>query len=190
MSSTIIASLQIDRAELITALAALRKFLRRKKGIQAALTFDGGLFYIEAGGMSVMASASGEWRGQARVQSSLLIAYAGQLPPGDPLMVKVADSYFHLGSCRISCLWTAAEDDWVPRPTIRLPMDATLMQILTLRLHHSAEEIRQSALETQVGAAVKERDERLGRAARALEPLGVTWGDLEWLVEHALKRAE
>jgi len=71
-----------------------------------------------------------------------------------------------------------------------LPIDATLIDALTLSFRFNSQELRESGLSDRVQAAQQRADELVDRASKLLQPLEITRDELAWLVtEHFKKRA-
>jgi len=175
-------SLTVSRIELVEALKALKKFASKKGIGQAVLSFESGMLTIQLAGVVVRASASGSWDGEARMPGQVMSRMWRSVPDTDPVEIEVGDEHLKIGPLTISCI---CQPNDVPR--IHLPMNAPLPVVLCAALNHTSKEIACSGLADVVEKAEQKRDELTDRAYKALQPLGISYEDLEGFIQEHLQ---
>jgi hypothetical protein len=175
--------LKVNRKQLIDGLNLLRKAAKPKKTMEAVLSFEKGNFVVYVNGVSIEASAEGEFPGMIRIPAVQAITLAKVLPPEDPLTVSHDEERLFIGTFSMRCLWHNVE----PHP-IQLPIDPSLPILLGLRLKYTHEQIFQSGYSNPLDEAEHKRKLLITKAANALEPLGVERAEVEKLVDETVKR--
>lgn len=175
--------LNVNRTELIDGLNLLRKTAKPKKNMEAVLSFETGNFVVFVNGVSIEASAEGEFPGLARIPAAQAITLSKVLPPEDPLTIAHDENRLYIGTFSMPCEWDNVE----PHP-VQLPIDAPLPVLLGLRLKYTDQEIFQSGYSNPLDEAARKLKLLITKAANALEPLGVKRSDIEKLVDDTVKR--
>lgn len=176
--------LKVNRKDLIDGLNRLRKAAKPKKNMEAVLSFEKGNFTVFINGVSIDASATGEFPGLVRIDASKAVSLAKVLPPDDPLTIAHDEERLYIGTFSLRCTWHN-----VQAHPVQLPIDASLPLLLGLRLKFSNQEIFQSGYSNPVGEAEHKAKMLISKAANALEPLGVKRSDVEKLVDDAVRGA-
>jgi hypothetical protein len=176
--------LKVNRSELLDGLIRLKKAAKPKKNMEAVLSFERGNFVVFINGVSIDASASGEFPGLVRIDASKAINLAKALPSEDPLTIAHDEERLYIGTFSLGCTWHN-----VQLHPVQLPIDPPLPLLLGLRLKHSNQEIFQSGYSNPVGEAEHKARMLITKAANALEPLGVKRADIEKLVDDAVRAA-
>jgi hypothetical protein len=174
--------LKVNRAELISGLNLLRKTAKPKKNMEAVLSFEKGNFVVFVNGVSIEASAEGEFPGLARIPAAQAITLSKVLPPEDPLTIAHDEKELYIGTFSMPCAWSNVD----PHP-IQLPIDAPLPLLLGLRLKYTDQQVFQSGYSNPLGEAERKRKLLITKASNALEPLGVKRADVEKLVDEAVR---
>lgn len=175
--------LTVEKREFDAAFRLLKKLCKSRKNEEAVLSFDGACLHIELGGMTVTPAAKGSWGGQVRVSGHFILGLAKIPPAGDPVIFRVADGRFSLGSSSVACQW---QQPWLKQ--IELPMNPALGELLSLRFRYTQEEIVQSGLAAVVADAEAKTERKLTAALEALKEFHVIMPDLKALTEQALRR--
>jgi hypothetical protein len=175
--------LKVNRAELAEGLNLLRRTAKPKKNMEAILSYEDGCFTVEVNGASIGATAEGEFPGRARIGAMQAVNLSKVLPLADPLTIAVDGNRLYIDTFSMPCVWHST----VLNP-IRVPMDAPISILLGLEFKYSDQEIFQSGLSNPLSEARWKKKMLVGRAANALEPLGVTRADIEKLVDESLRR--
>lgn len=176
-------SLTVERQTLLKALQVLKKSATPQKDEKALLGFADGMLIINVTGMRASIAAEGEWPGEARVDAAMLLRMSRAVPPGDPVIISIADGTLAINTFHIACAWQDA--GWrVPF----LPRNPTLLDLLRLPYDAFPQEIEASGLGEAVQNAVKERNKRINQALAILSPLGVTLEDLLSIIENCIVR--
>jgi len=176
--------IKVNRKELLDGLIRLKKAAKPRKHMEAVLSFEKGNFVVFINGVSVEASATGEFPGLVRIDATKAINLAKVLPPDDPLTIAHDEERIYFGTFSLGCTWHN-----VQAHPVQLPIDAPLPLLLGLRLKYSDQEIFQSGYSNPLGEAEHKAKMLITKAANALEPLGVKRGDVEKLVGEAVKQA-
>lgn len=175
--------LKVNRKQLLDGLILLRKIAKPKKNMQAVFSYEKGNFIVFVNGVSIEASAEGEFPGLVRIPAAQAITLSKLLPPEDPLTIAHDEKRLYFGTFSMPCTWHNVE----PHP-VQLPIDPSLPMLLGLRLKYTHEEIFQSGYSNPLGEAEHKRKMLITKAANALEPLGVKRVDVEKLVDETVKR--
>jgi hypothetical protein len=175
--------LKVNRKELIDGLILLRKTAKPKKNMEAVFSFEKSNFVVFVNGVSIEASAEGEFPGLVRIPAAQAITLSKLLPPEDPLTIAHDEERLYIGTFSMPCTWHN-----VQAHPVQLPIDASLPMLLGLRLKHTDEEIFQSGYSNPLGEAEHKKKMLITKAANALEPLGVKRADVERLVDETVKR--
>ena len=175
--------LKVNRKHLIDGLNRLRKAAKPKKNMEAVLSFEKRNLVVFINGVSIDASATGEFPGLVRIDASKAINLAKVLPPDDPLTIAHDEERLYIGTFSLSCAWHN-----VQAHPVQLPIDAPLPLLLGLRLKYSDQEIFQSGYSNPLGDAEHKKKMLITKAANTLEPLGVKRADIEKLVDETVKR--
>lgn len=175
--------LKVIRKELLDGLILLRKTAKPKKNMQAVFSFEKGNFVVFVNGVSIEASAEGEFPGLIRIPAPQAITLSKLLPPEDPLTVAHDEQRLYIGTFSMPCTWHN-----VAAHPVQLPIDAPLPTLLGLRLKYTHEEIFQSGYSNPLSEAEHKRGMLITKAANALEPLGVKRADVEKLVDETVNR--
>ncbi len=175
--------LKVNRTQLINGLNLLRKTAKPKKNMEAVLTFEKGNLVVFVNGVSIDASAEGEFPGMIRIPATQAITLSKVLPPDSPLGIAHDEERLYIGTFSMPCVWHNVE----PNP-IQLPIDPPLTLLLGLRLKFTDKEIFQSGYSNPLGEAEHKRKMLITKAANALEPLGVKRAEVEKLVGETVKR--
>lgn len=176
--------LKVNRKELLDGLVRLKKAAKPKKNIEAGLSLEKGNFVVFINGVSIEASATGDFPGLVRMDASKAINLAKVLPPDDPLTIAHDEERLYIGTFSLSCAWHN-----VQAHPVQLPIDAPLPLMLDLRLKYSDQEIFQSGYSNPLGEAEHKAKMLITKAANTLEPLGVKRADVEKVVAEAVNQA-
>jgi len=141
MTDNEMAKLLIPRDDLLKLSRILLKANRPKRGEQAILSYDGACLHIELGGATVAIPASGSWPGQARVLGAFIRSIARLPPEEDPIAFTDKNANLTIGRTSVKCAWQAP---WTAN--IEMPINATLVDYLALRHHHTNGEIMTAVL--------------------------------------------
>ena len=150
----------------------------------AILTFADGQFEIELGGCVLTADAEGLWRGQVKIPVDAIRNVAKSFAKGSSggVVDSTEGNELHIGNITVPCQWNA-----LVYPRIQMPLGARVMDVLTLPLKYSAEDIERSELSETLASAEEQRDKLIGKAARILQTLNVSEDHLRELVDGLLK---
>lgn len=179
------ASLEVAREDFEEALKTFGRTIDDREWRSAFLEFEDGSLVIECGNVTVGTDASGHWPGRVRISSAILARAARALPQENPLTVAVDGDQLLLGSLRLNCAWNTGN-----RPRLKVPLHANLKALLKISRRYDRETIRASGIAAMVGVAEDRLREKLDRASRYLENLGVTRKELQELVEAKLEASE
>lgn len=187
--SVAIASLTVNRDELLEGLQRLKRHFKRKVG-PGTFRFQKGELRVEVEGMEITARGVGHWAGEAMVPGAFVLALASSAPDGDPIPVRVEADRLHVASTSIRCYWLLRD----PVPEKQLAINASLadnrlLQILTAAGNRSNEVLEQSGFLPLVRDARKQRDARIDVAVKELGALGVTKDHVVHLVEQCIRAA-
>lgn len=176
-------SLSVNRVHLLQALRQINHLTGVGKQ-PAVLTYANGALQIALGGCAFRADAEGEWAGQVTVPASFIRRLAKAPPGGNgPVPISTDGETLRIGFVATECRW-----DRLVHPRIELPLGATLLHKLMLRLSYSGDDISSSNLMDEVKAAEAERDKLIEKAARLLQPLGIKESDMRELVDSVLRQ--
>jgi hypothetical protein len=184
-----VARLAVDRAELLDAFRQLTRFARRAGTEEAVLSWRQGCLRVDFGGVTVKASASGEWPGRARIAWRVLRPAATHVPAGDPVCMRVVGSQLHIAGYRADCVWQPESSPAGQLPLILIPLDPSLRQILALRYRFAAEDLAASGHLRTLEKAEAKLAIRIDKAWAQLAPVGVSRKALRAAVEAALRQA-
>ena len=179
--------LQVSVERFTQGLHTLRKVIRRKSRAEALFSFDGENLCVTLEGASCLAPATGQWSGQARIESSFLkqIGMMLEFCQGETVEVTIDGDKLVLGTLKLPCQF----DPQKPQGRL-LPLGATLLDKLALLHQYPRSHLMRIGLTPVIDKAEKEREWRLARAATLLEPLGFTREELaQWVEEKARKRS-
>ncbi len=170
--------LHVDRQGLVAGLSLTLKCKALGPG---EVSFEDGKLKVAFADFFFSTPATGHWYGIATVPPTFFKGLArGSLPGGGLLPVSYQQGTLTVGIDRTNCKWKA-----VAPPTLELPADAHLRDVLMAGMEHNPEHIQRSGLAERIARAENERDSLLLAAATILTPLGITPDDLRnWLDEH------
>lgn len=178
------ASLRVERDKLLEGFRFLKKLAKPSPGEQAVFSFDGATLYIDVAGMGISAPAQGSWSGQARVNAIWVLCLAKAPPPGDPIILSVADGRIHLQTSSYACAWQGA---W--QSLIQLADSPDTATLMAVKLKYTEEQIRESGLEEPVAKATMLYGADVAAAAKLLKMYGVKEADLHTLVVKAIRES-
>lgn len=165
--------LEVDTRELVRTLKDLRIGLKKNTSQKASLTYADGLLEIALRGASVRIDAEGHWHGTAHVAVQPLATLTRIPPKYERLEILYEAGRVKIGTMRLTAEW----QDIGP-PQLDLPLDASILDYLALKVHRTPAEITASGLDTQLDRFEEEADKILARAKKALSPLKVTRQEL------------
>lgn len=96
--------LKVNRAELLNGLNLLRRAAKPKQNMDAILSFEKGNFVVFVNGVSIDASATGEFPGLVRISAAQAINLSKVLPPEDPLTIAHDEDRLHIGPFSMPCV--------------------------------------------------------------------------------------
>ena len=165
----VVAWLELDREEFLSALRMLAKRVNPKLGGQrAVLRFEEGALVIALGEVETGAEATGEWTGRAVIHPNIIKALAVECPPGDPVSLRVRAGQLEVGSHRARCDWSGAQSR-----QIDIPLNPSPGELARLRARESDEVLRSAGLLEASEAALKELGAAIDRVAGILSPFDV-----------------
>ncbi len=181
--------LDVPTAALVHALTPLA-ILKSPTNIGDALIgYQAGHLRIELGGVAGTAKAEGNWPGEARVSPDFVLSLAARLAPQGRAVLLIEDGKLvvRAGTATIqkSCVWETSA-----RPSIALPMNPSLQDLVRVALIFTPPEIERVGLKEPVKSAKGEMEALLAKAAQTLEPLGVTIAEIRELVKAKCGPAE
>jgi hypothetical protein len=176
--------LKVNRSELVEGLTKIGKLVKRKTKSDALLNLEDGNLVVLLDGISIKASAEGNFPGLVRIPGSKALTLIKVLPSEDSLTIAHDGERLYVENFSISCTWLDGEPT-----TIQVPADASVAHLLGVSLKHSEQEISTSGLSGAVHDAQSKRAKLERQAAHVLEPLGVTLSDIQELVERSLRQA-
>lgn len=176
------AVLSVDQQSLVKALHHVVKLCKPLPGEEAILSHDGSCLHIDLGGMTVTVLASGDWPGQCRVLGKFVVTIAKIPPPDDPVVIRVDNGLLSIGTSSFRCAWQSA---WTAQ--LSLPMNASMIDLLSMRHRHTNEEIMQSGLAVAVKDAEVKRDRLITKAVKHLGAMGITDSDVRRWIEEKIK---
>lgn len=165
--------LEVDTRELVQALKDLRIGLKKNTSQRASLSYSDGLLEIALRGAAARINAEGHWRGTAHVAIQPLATLARVPPKNQNLEILYEAGRVKIGTMRLLAEW----QDIGP-PQLDLPLDASILDYLALKVHRTPAEITASGLDNQLERFQEEADKILARAEKALSPLEVTRQEL------------
>jgi hypothetical protein len=185
----IVASLMVNRVELLEGLRRLKRHVRTKKPGQGTFRFQSGKLHVDLEGLEIAASGVGRWSGEAVVPGTFVLAFASNTPDVDPIPVRVEGRRLNIAGASINCLWLPRADSPAEPVAARAPVsDATLLEILKAAGNQSDEALEKTGFLALARDARSQREARIAEAAQALEPLGVPRDLLSRLVDECILR--
>lgn len=166
----IVYATQKDFSDAIRPFALLK--VKQHPG-QAIVSWADGDLYISLPGMEVGFPVSGTWPASVRVPAYFIIWHAQKVPRGDQIEIGVQNGRFSINGARVKC--EAQVPDSIP---IELPMEPSLKQLSGVHLNYDAASIDSAGLTRIVDDAWQKTLKRVKKAAKNLEPLGVTESNL------------
>lgn len=176
-------ALTVDRQEFRKTLNSLGRIVPKRLVGHAALSFEDGIFQIELPGGGTGLPAQGEWHGIVRISGDVLLNLARALPDTDRVSISAQEGKLTIGTLSISCVM----DDDGP-PSIQVPLNASLSEVVHIQLTHDNEEIRRSGLTPVIEKAMENVYRLIGQAAVTLAPLEVAEDDIRQLVVASIKK--
>lgn len=177
------ASVTIKRKVFLEALRQIVKLGGRRKDGVAVIYREGGELCIEALGVGVCVPFEGSWQGGARISLRFMHALSRVPPAQDPVPISMRGGKLFIGTTGIPCEW----QDILPAPTVEIPINASLLDILVLRSRYREPVLINSGILANIAAAEAEVNGLLAKAARILEPVGITQADLWAIVRYRIK---
>ncbi len=180
------ANLQVDRGELFEGLRQLARIIASKeaRGSEAILGFADGQCWVRLGGSEIAASASGTWRGEARVPARFVLTLPeGMSSATDLIPIQVDGGRLKVGAMSVACHWQG-----VGAAQLEIPIGASLAQILRVTTGETDDALEQSGVLAQVKEARQRRRELVEKVATVLKPLAVGLTDVDRLVDVCLER--
>lgn len=165
--------LEVDTKQLVAALKRLRIGLKRNMAQRASLTYADGLLEIALRGAAVKVQADGQWRGTAHVAIQPLATLARVVPRAKRVEIVYEDEQVKIGTMRLMAEWQV-----LAPPQLDLPLDASILDYLALKVHRSTTEVTASGLDKQIEKTEEQVDRLLDRAADILAPLEISRQDL------------
>lgn len=158
------------------------KAARRSAADEVMLSYENGELIIDAGGASASVPASGNWNGVASVRRSVL-GTRTSFKDGPVEFTVTADGRVQIGPMTVDARWTQR-----PKPQLDLILEATLAELLRLRITHSDEELLTAGVLKRVAEAERERDSLIASASDELRRLGDFRAAIREMVEAAIRR--
>jgi hypothetical protein len=175
--------LKVNRKELLDGLIRLKKAAKPKKNMDAVLSFENGNFVVFINGVSIEATAEGQFPGLVRIPAAQAITLAKVLPPEDPLTVTHDEKRLYIGTFSMGCVFHNVE----PNP-IQLPIDPPFTLLLGLPLQYTDEQIFQSGLSKPFEEAQRRRKLLTTKAVNLLQEFGISRAEVEKLIEESITR--
>lgn len=168
--------LQVSAAEFKSATKVFGR--KRVKLGPVLLAYEAGFLSIEAGEVTAVMHADGEWHGRASFSPEILRALATVPPAQDPIHFAYADGHLMIGSMSIPCQWNI-----VSQAFIRDVADPGMLDWLALDRTVARLEVRGTGMGEQIRRAREKAERRIRNAATQLAELEVTEEDIRALVE-------
>lgn len=185
-----IASLAVDRDELLEGLQRLKRHANNKKLGPGAFRFQGGRLHVDVESMEITARGIGQWTGEAVVPGASVLAFASNAPDDDPMPLREEADRLHEAKASIRCCWLHRGDAPAENPVVRAsPAGFPLLEILRVAGNQSHAALQQSGFLSLVRDARRERDARSDAAANQLGVLGVTRHHVVRLADQSLRTA-
>lgn len=182
------ATLRISRHDFLAAATQLRKIATRSKlrASEVVFDFDSDQASLSYAGSKNWIAAKCAGRGMVTISGLALETLAlGAQQPGEPeIEISISDGMLRLGRQAVSCRWTQT-----PTPTLLLPVNASLADILALRHMHSQAEIEAAGFAPALAAAEDRKAQLVNRAADVLSPIGVTPTELDQFLTAKIKES-
>jgi len=186
----------VERADLEKVLQ-ITSSTKDKRGFATSLTFEDGWLTVAGRNSIARAPASGVWPLTIIVRYSWARRLSRNLPPGDPVILRVEDGRLFVNRYSEPCRWTTEIDP--PDPSVRKMNDersrilkaASALEPFLV----DQEDLRSAvAVARQRGPASWEQCEAtmisaVAKAWAALAPLGVETSDLRPLIDTAVRTA-
>ena len=169
-----IASLVASTADLYRAVKTLKPYIRRKKPGDANFVYDTGVLVIQAGPISARLRAEGAWDGTVTCSGLVILALYEGILGGE----EVTIAFERVGRLRVGGASFPARWDSVRTPPVTLPFNATLNDVLGLRLKYTEAELTRAGLVGDLVTAERKRDHAITQAAKALDGLDISRADL------------
>ncbi len=159
-----------------------------KKGDTLDLTCaDGAVSFVTLGRES-SADAVVAAAGQARIPLAIIgrIAELAESFHKTPVRIRLEPGKIRVQSASIT--EPGIRIGKIKERSIDIPDDAPILDLLSVHMLFSAQQIKESDLSTRIMAAEKQRSADLGRATEALAKYGVTGASLENALNEAIAR--
>jgi hypothetical protein len=189
------AELVVDRTQFLKALKFVSKGMRKFAG-DASLVFDNGQFCIEAGEVSMTATATGSWPVPIYVRGSWLRQMARTPPASDPVQLKVVDARIFAGRYSVTCALVPRPAEIIEEPSLinkERMIDEAARILKPLRIKRAdlddlianaphKEEILWSPEEKRMATII-------AKAWLLLAPLGIEMSDIREMVDNTVRNA-
>ncbi len=176
------AHLTVESKALFATLRKVLPHLRRRKLLEAVLSFDGEHLLVEFQGAQYGARASGEWKGTVRVSLAMLEAIARSYE-SEPLAFEYRDGKLRIGSTSVAARW---QD--LPAKFLELSIDSPEGDLLAICMAAPEARVIASGLGPRFEDAKRRLGQRLDAVATALAPYGDFREPIEKLVHEELER--
>jgi hypothetical protein len=186
------ARVTITNRDFREALRLLPRSQIRKRLLELFVSMADGQVRLQTVGIDVGVPATGVWPGVARVPLYALRTLLRMPPESDPVILKVVDGSIWAGGYGCRCTWQPGgetESLSIDGFVLGLPLTPSLTQLVGLGYDLPEYEISRAGCSQIVNNAMAEKDIRVGIAAHALEPFGITEAEIEALVAGRMKGA-
>ena len=174
----------VSRADVIKTLKVIKSVYPKKNPPQAVIYCLGDHLTFQVGGTSSeIAIIEGHFYGQARLPIAGLLRLISLLPETDPLPIVQSENKISFGNISFQCVW-----EGLGIQVIKLPVNASLRQILALPFAFTEEEIEKAGLSKIYHEAEKRKSHLIQLAANNLEQIGISFKELEVLVNQSLRK--
>ncbi|OYD14784.1 hypothetical protein CH330_07690 [candidate division WOR-3 bacterium JGI_Cruoil_03_51_56] len=160
--------LDVDRQNFRRAVRFLRKTSTLQDEDEVILSYRNGSLEVTTIGTSALVDATGSWPGHARTKFRKLNIFSRLSYRKRKLRFEVRDDELRLETVKIHCFWYPTKES-----PIILPLYAPLLKVLGLQLKYSDEQLINSGVMARLLKALREKEQLIESATRALRELGV-----------------
>ena len=180
-------TLIVPRSELVDTASRLRRLVRKSQLAKSELMlgFAQDSVTLTLAGTKATLPATCHDAGCVVLSGLALeaLAMVGRGLGATDVPVRIGAKMLHVGMVGFSCRWVEGQ------PTaILLPLNATLLDVLSLRYQCSLDEIVAAGLERTLFEAEDRKAKLITKAAETLEPLGISAPALDQLVIERMRQ--
>jgi len=154
------------------------RFEKEKRPPDAMISFSDGYLVFEAEGEAAVIRAEGEWNGRAWISTLYLAAFYRAPPVEKEVVILYDDGRLRISTLSIKCRWETLSQNFIKR--VEQP---ELIDLVAFDRTMPRAEIYAAGLAGRVLFAQKEKTKLIKRAAKTLEPFGISEGDIAELVD-------